>query len=432
MKYRLYDIILHLSLIILLPYFIFKMFTARKYREGIAERFGFLAEDKAKRLANGPVIWFHAVSVGETKAVMPLVRLFKKKHPKAKIAFSTVTMTGNRVAKEEGKGLIDALFYFPLDLSWVGNRAVKKLRPAAFIVVEKEVWPNMIRRLVKNKVPVIAVNGTISDRSFKRFKAFGFFFREIFAAFGFFCGRTKEDTDRAVKLGVESARAATTGNMKFDLALSEIKAPGLTDLKKALGVDGKTKLIVAGSTHDGEEEVMLSAFKALGLEFNDIRLVIAPRHPERFASVERIITRSGFSCSRRTSSSPDPAKVVLLDTMGELMLAYSFADVAIVGGSFIDGIGGHNLLEPAVFEKPVVYGAYLSAYLGMAEMLNAAGGGFCVPDRHGALFEVLKRLISDESLRATAGDAAKAVVEANRGAVKKTLDIIEDFLPKGM
>lgn len=428
MKYRLYDIILHLSLVILIPYFIFKMITARKYREGIAERFGFIGEDKIKRL-DGRAVWFHAVSVGETKAVMPLLKLFKTRHPNAKIAFSTVTMTGNRIASIEGKGLIDSLFYFPLDLSWVVSRVMKKINPSLFIVVEKEVWPNAIRLLNKNRVPVITVNGTISDRSFKRFKALNFFFREIFAGFDFFCGRTKEDTEKAVGAGVRPEYAETTGNMKFDLASPEPKAQAIEALNKAIGAGGADMLIVAGSTHEGEEEVLLEAFKALRKEFNDVRLVIAPRHPERFSAVEQTIKRAGLNCSRRSKGGA--GEVVLIDTMGELMTIYSFAAVAIVGGSFIEGVGGHNLLEPAFFGKPVIYGSRLSAYMGMAEMLEAAGGGFRAQDG-GALLGTLKKLLSDDGFRLKAGAAAKAVVLSNRGAVKKTMDIIERFLPEGM
>lgn len=425
MKYVLYDILLHLSLLALFPYFVFKMITLRKYREGILERFGSIKREKLERLSGGRAVWVHAVSVGETKAVLPLIRLLKERRPEVKIFFSTVTKTGNSVAEKEGAGLIDALVYFPMDLSWVVRKVIRGVRPKAFIAVEKEVWPNTYRILSGNGIPIIVVNGTISERSFKRFLRFGFFFREIFGSISYFLARTEGDCERAVKAGVKKDRAKAAGNIKFDLKPPKTDPAYLEALKKSLGIMPGEKIIVAGSTHGGEEEFILNAFKPLLNGMKGVRLIIAPRHPERFDEAEEVLKRSGLSYGRRSSGGG--GDVILLDTVGELMTAYSFATVALVGGSFVAGIGGHNLLEPAYFGKPVVYGKYLTTYLEMAELLGKCGGGVMVKDE-AELRQSVKAMLEDERLLNERGSAARKVVEENRGASLRTVEVIEGFL----
>ncbi len=422
MKYVLYDILLHIAVVALAPYFLFKMVTARKYREGIPERFGFFARGKLDALKRGPVVWVHAVSVGETKAVLPVLKLFRERHPEVSILFSTVTMTGNRTAAADGKGLIDSLIYFPFDISWVLKRVIRQTGPRAFIAVEKELWPNLFRQLSASSVPVIVVNGTISERSFRRYLRFSFIFRPVFEEISFFLARTREDLDRAVKCGVSKDRVSSAGNLKFDLKAPAFDPAYIAALKNSLGIKETDKVLVAGSTHPGEEEIVLNAYRECAAE--GLRLIIAPRHPERFPEVESLIKRHGLRYSKRSTGGGE--SVVLLDTVGELMTVYSFSTVALVCGSLVDGIGGHNLLEPAYFSKPVVYGSHLTTYLNMAEMLEAAGGGVRAGDN--GLAEVLKRLLSDESARDEMGGKAKRVVEENRGAAARTVDVIERLL----
>ncbi len=430
MKYVLYDILLHISGVVLLPYFIFKMVSSGKYREGIPERFGLLKDEKLKGLSGGPVVWVHAVSVGETKAAIPILRLFKERNPGARVLFSTTTQTGNRTAAEAGGKLIDALIYFPLDFSWSIKRVVRKTNPAAFVVVEKEVWPNIYRVLNGKKVPIIVANGTISERSFKRFVKYGFFFRSVFAMIDIFCARTEADRSMAVKAGVDKNRARTFGNLKFDIQPGNISDAQKYALGQALGLSATDKVVVAGSTHPGEEEMILDVVKDLLARRMKLKLVLAPRHPERFNEVEALIKKSGLGYSRRSSGASGGEDVILLDTVGELLTVYSFATVALVGGSLVPGIGGHNLLEPALFGKPVVYGPFLTAYSGMAGMLEAEGGGIRVKDGE-SLFNTLKKLLIDDNLRTVMGRAGIKVVESNRGAAKKTVEAIERFLKAG-
>jgi len=438
--YLLYDILLHLSLVLLLPYFLFKMLFVGKYRKGIWERFGFIGEEKLKNLFAGcaechgkKIVWFHAVSVGETKAVLPLVRLLKEKHPDRKVVFSTVTPTGNAVAEKEGCQWIDSLIYFPLDFNWVVNKIVRLIKPSVFVVVEKEIWPNILRVLKKDKVPVLIVNGVISDRSFERYKLFGFFFIRIFKNISAFLSQTKKDSDKAIALGIEAQSVMLTGNMKFDITpplwhLSEREA-----FMQGLGIKDSDKIVVAGSTHAGEEEIILNVFQRLKHEFPNLKLILAPRHPERFNEVEKLVREKGLAVVRRTAVTPasrlqPPAShdVILLDTIGELSMIYSLATAAFVGGTLVN-IGGHNLMEPALYRKPVIYGPSIKSCLEMAEMLESAGGAIRVNSEE-TLFENIRELLLDETYRQNIGNAAYSVVEANKGATEKCLRVLERLM----
>lgn len=430
LKYVLYDILLHIAVVALSPYFLFKMVTARKYMEGIRERFGFFDSGRFDALKGGPVVWVHAVSVGETKAVMPVLKLLRERHPGLRVLFSTVTATGNRTAASDGKGLLDALIYFPFDISWVIRRVLRQTGPSVFITVEKELWPNLFRHLKASSVPVIVANGTISERSSARYSRLSFMFRPLFEGITFFLARTRDDLERAVRCGVSRDRAAFCGNLKFDLKASGEDPARIASLKSALGITDTDTVLVAGSTHQGEEEIVLRAYAECA-QSGALKLIIAPRHPERFAEVEALLKKRSLRYSKRSTgggggAGKDAGAVVLLDTVGELMTVYSFSTVALVCGSLVPGIGGHNLLEPAYFSKPVVYGAHLTTYLGMAEMLEAAGGGVRAPD--GELGAVLKRLLGDATARETMGANAKRVVEENRGAAARTVEVIERFL----
>ena len=436
--YILYDILLHLSLLLLIPYFLFKMLFVGKYRKGILERFGFIDKEKIRRLSighagnSGKVVWFHAVSVGETKAALPLLKRFKERRPDVKVIFSTVTNTGNTVAMREGAQWMDSLIYFPLDFYWVVSRVVERLGPDAFVVVEKEIWPNILRVFKKNKTPVLVINGVISDRSFKRYSFFEFFFRRIFGNISYFLSQTEQDRSRAVALGVEPARCLVAGNIKFDITPAEWPAEERGAFISGLNIKDSDKIIVAGSTHAGEEEIILDTFKRLKQEFPGLRLIIAPRHPERFKDVEKLVGEKGLAVVRRTavtptSRIPHPTShdVILLDTIGELCNIYSLATAAFVGGTLVD-TGGHNLMEPAFYRKPVVYGPYLRGYLEMAEMLEKAGGGIRVNNGEG-LFIKLRDLLNDKISRENIGMAAYNVVESNRGATEKCLKVLESL-----
>jgi 3-deoxy-D-manno-octulosonic-acid transferase len=431
--YILYDILLHLSLLLLIPYFLFKMLFVGKYRKGILERFGFIGKEKIKNISHAKVAWLHAVSVGETKAAMPLLKGLKKKYPNLKIVFSCVTPTGNAVAAQEGLAWIDSLIYSPLDFDWVVKRVVKMLRPNVFIVMEKEIWPNVLKILTRNDVPVMVVNGSISDRSFRRYTMFGFFFRRIFKNVSYFLCQTKKDSDKAIALGIESSQVMVIGNIKFDIEPPQWNPLERDVLLQRLSITAHDRTFVAGSTHEGEEEIVLGIFERLKPEFSNLKLILAPRHPERFDIVEKLIRERGFSIIKRSQESEVrsqekdiKSEVILVDSMGELCNFYSIATVAFVGGTLVD-IGGHNLLEPAFYKKPVIYGHYLQSYAEMADMLETAGGGIRI-DNGEEFLDKVRRLLSDEAYRQRVGNAAYSVVEANKGATEKCLKVLEGLL----
>ncbi len=430
MKYLIYNIVLHLLLLALTPYFLLRLVTQKKRRCGLGEKFGFIGSDKLSALESSSVIWVHAVSVGETKAAIPLIQKLKSKQPELRILFSTITKTGNDVAGSDGKDLIDALIYFPLDLPSIIGRVIRQTKPKAFILIEKEFWPNTICSLHSSGIPIVVINGSISEKSAKRYKSLGFFFNGIFSKINTFCARTDEDRARAISSGVPKENAVTLGNIKFDLHPPAPDQSKLASLAEAASITRGTKVIVAGSTHRGEEEMLLEAFKSIHIK--GTCLIIAPRHPERFKEVEAIIEKSGLKYSRRTSKLPAARKsnrvdVLLLDTIGELMSVYSIADVAIIGGSLVPGIGGHNLLEPAYFNKPVLYGPHLTTYLSMAKLLEKSGGGVKV-DGPVEIADTLRELLSNDLLRAKTGLGAGKVVDENRGALDKSVIEIEKLL----
>ncbi|MBI5681794.1 MAG: 3-deoxy-D-manno-octulosonic acid transferase [Deltaproteobacteria bacterium] len=427
--YLLYNILLHISFILLLPYFLFKIIFIGKYREGISERFGFIPIGKVS--SDKKRLWFHAVSVGETKAVMPLIKRLKAVMPDIDIIFSTTTSTGNEIARSYQ--FIDSVIYFPLDFSWAVKRVIDKIKPIAFIVVEKEVWPNILNILGRRNIPVIVVNGKVSNRSFKRYNLFRFFFKRVFKNISFFCAQRIKDYERITALGIEPERVSITGNVKFDMETSELTDDGKKSIMQALGIKTSDTVFIAGSTHRGEEEIILDAFDKLKREMQNLKLIIAPRHPERFKEVEDLIRAKGFSILKRSETLRSPLSalrsfdVILLDTMGELGMIYALASAAFVGGSFLSDVGGHNLLEPALYKKPVLFGPYIYTFSEGADILTKGGGGIMAKDRKG-LEERLKQLFLHPDIAQEIGKAGYVILQANRGATEKSLAVITKML----
>ncbi|MFQ5586464.1 MAG: 3-deoxy-D-manno-octulosonic acid transferase, partial [Thermodesulfobacteriota bacterium] len=411
-------------------YFIGKAAFVGKYRHGLSERFGHLPSAKLAPLHDGKVVWFHAVSVGETKAVMPLLKMLKERHPDVRVVFSTVTATGNTVALREGRELIDALLFFPLDFSWVVKRVIRRVHPSLFVIVEKEIWPNFLRVLNDNEVPTIVINGNLSDRSFRRYIQFRLLFSTVFNGISAYCAQTRADGERASILGVP--KTVVTGNIKFDIEAPKIGREEEARLRGELGIGPGERIVVAGSTHRGEEEMVLAAYRGLCEKVEGVRLVVAPRHPERFKEVDDLIEKKGFRLFRRSASkgqgeTAGRGEVILLDTLGELVMICGIADLVFVGGSLVEGVGGHNLLEPAIYRKPVLYGPHLGSWRHVAKMLERGGGGIRVVSEE-ELLDRMTGLLSDVGTARKVGEAAYRVAGKNRGATEKSLEVIEGFL----
>jgi len=417
--YLLYNILLVLLTVVLSPYILVKVLTVAKYRGGITQKLGRVSKGVLQHLTDGPrPIWVHAVSVGEVMAAHPLIRELKKAHPGRKLLLSTVTVTGNLTARQRVPEA-DAVFYFPFDYPWIVRRVIRRINPALVLIAETELWPNFFRELRRQGIPSALINGRISPRSFGNYLKFHSFFSQVFDNVALFCMQSEEDADRIREIGAPPERVKTTGNLKFDQRI-----PGVQD--PPLPVPPGRMVITAGSTHRGEESLLLDVFSRLRTKYPGILLIIAPRHPERFDEVCGIITSRGFACQRRTGLQGPVQDVVLLDTIGELRAFYGICDIAFVGGSFVK-VGGHNLLEPAAMKKPVLFSSYMFNFKEISEAIIKAGGGFLVKDKE-ELYKKLDMLLSDKGLSASMGRKAFSVIEANSGATATTIRLVQGLL----
>ena len=416
--YILYNLILIVVTIILSPYILFKLITVPKYRGGISQKLGRVRKGVLRILNNTRPIWVHAVSVGEVMAAHPLIRDLRKKYPHRKFILSTVTVTGNYTAKQRVPEA-DAVFYFPFDYPWIVRRVIRMINPAIVLVAETELWPNFFRELKRQGIPSALVNGRISPKSYGNYLKFKSFFTEVFENVTLFCMQSEEDAARIQDIGASADKIMITGNLKFDQ-----KIP--TAQQQPVAIAPGRKVITAGSTHRGEEAILLEIYSRLRKTHHDLVLIIAPRHPERFDEVCGLITSAGYVCQRRTRIKGPVRDVVLLDTIGELRAFYSLCNIAFVGGSLVK-VGGHNLLEPAAMKKPVIFSSYMFNFKEISEALIHAGGGIMVKDKE-ELYGKLDNLLSDNELARSIGEKAFKVIAANSGATARTIDAVHGLI----
>jgi 3-deoxy-D-manno-octulosonic-acid transferase len=328
---------------------------------------------------------------------------------------------------------VDGVFYFPFDLGFIVERTLAVVRPRLFVMMETEIWPNLLRSCRRRDIRTLVVNGRISARSYPRYRLIRPLFRRVLADVDRFCVQGEETARRLLDLGADPARITVTGSLKFD----SLQPPGAAThespahrVLRFFRMPPGRPVIVAGSTLRGEETAVLRAFQRLRAAAGNPLLILAPRHPERFDEVERLAREEGFQTVRRSDlpiDSEPHAEVVVLDTIGELAQLYRVATVVFVGGSLVDA-GGHNILEPAVFGKPIVFGSHMQNFREIAETFLASGAAVQVRSE-AELSETLRALLGDAPRRAGLGAAASAVVEANRGAKAKTLAVVADLLP---
>jgi 3-deoxy-D-manno-octulosonic-acid transferase len=414
--YALYSAVLGVGLLAYLP-----AFLSRRGRAGdaldLAQRLGRLGDG----LPPEPRCWIHAVSVGESAAAVPLVEGIRRRWPELGIVMSTTTPTGARIVRERLAGAA-AHRYFPVDLPGPVGRALDATRPRFFIAIETELWPNFLRALARRRVPAMIANGRISDRSFRRYRWVRRLMRRVLADVTIFAMQTEEDARRIIGLGAPRDRVVVTGNLKTDLRPAP--AADAAGWRRRLGLDAAGRLWIAGSTHRGEEAVVLDVFTRTRARCPQLALLLAPRHPERADEVEELIRGRGLAAVRRSrlSAEAPPGAVVILDTVGELATLYALAEVVFVGGSLVP-VGGHNLLEPAMHGKPVLTGPYTSNFREGAELLQQSGGALVVKDAPG-LERELARVLEDPALARRMGEAARAAFAGREGAVSATLDLI--------
>ena len=417
-----YDLFFLVFSLIYMPYLIIK----GKAHKDFLQRFGMLP-DSIKSSKNP--IWVHAVSVGEVLAAKDFIKKMKNTFPDKEIILSTTTKTGNEIAE---KVLSDVpRFYFPLDFSFVVKNVIKEINPAILIIMETEIWPNLIIAMSKEKKPVAIINGRISDKSFKGYLRIKFLFSKILDRVSLFCMRAEDDASRIKNLGAEVKKVKVTGNMKFDVDFIT-SCIDTEKTRQEFGIVKSEKLIIAGSTHPGEESTLFDIYNKLSAKTANLRIMIAPRHIDRCDSVRKEALQKGLKVvmASELRIAPDKGKhsgaVIILDTLGELSGLYSIADIVFLGGSLIKK-GGHNMVEPAIFGKPMVFGQYVSNFRDMAKSFLENNGAIKVSSEE-ELLNTLEDLLLNKEKRESLGINAKQLIEKSRGAVERNVNEIASLL----
>ena len=427
--YLLYSIIYILALLFLLPFEYIKRPKGLRSR-WLRERFGFykFPHPSFSKEEQREILWIHAVSVGEAIAAVSLIKKIKEKHPDAEVIVSTVTDTGQKVAKER-IGDAARIVYVPFDLPFAANNALKNIKPSLFIIMETELWPNIIRILSKRGIPVLLMNGRISERSFGGYKKLSFFIKNVLKNVSIFCMQNELYAERITELGAEPDKIKAIGNFKFDTKPS----PHIPEWTRIINItEQRTKskefVIIAGSTHRTEEDLIIDAYIELKSDFHQLNLIIAPRHPERFREVEELIKKRGIEYKKRsdiTGNGPQlTGTIILLDVIGELASVYGACDVAIIGGSFIKH-GGQNPLEPAYWGKAIVCGPHMENFPFINDFYRHEGAIRVDAEN---LHQKLKELLNSPEKMLSMGKIAKELYDKNSGSTDRAMAIIEKYL----
>jgi 3-deoxy-D-manno-octulosonic-acid transferase len=385
-----------------------------------------LPSDIVNKLRGHRVIWLHAVSVGEVLASLSIIQSVRKEFPEHKLVISTVTRTGFDLAGQILKD--DVVIYFPLDLTLPVQRVLNHIHPEIILIMETELWPNFITHVWLKNIPICLLNGRISPRSYNGYRRIRFLTGFLLKKIGYFSMQTEADAKRIIDLGAPEEKVKVTGNVKFDASYAQPVAKGEIELlRNSLGLKPDEKLWIAGSTHPGEENVILEVYQELIKEFQNIRLLIAPRHIERSVDVENLIKSYGFPCMRISQMKEGlDNPVLLLDQLGKLKAIYSAGELVFVGGSLIPH-GGQNMIEPASLGKPVIFGPHIFNFQETAGLLLEESAGMMVRGK-GELLSACRSLLKDETSRRRMGDLARKVVETNLGATTRNIEIIKKFI----
>ncbi len=429
--YLLYDLVLLASALVLVPYYLIRGLRFGKSRRGIRERLGYYAPDRLAPLAGKRVFWIHAVSVGETRAAIPLVKGLKTAYPDCAVVISNVTETGHAIAETVREA--DLCLFFPFDLSWAVRRVLRQVRPALIAIVETEIWPNFVRLGNQAGIPIVLVNGRLSDRSFPRYRRVAFLMRPLLQHFAGFGMQSDLDADRIRQLGAAEELVEVTHNLKFDMQPSSPTPGEEADLRREFRLPEDYPVWVAGSTHAGEEEQVVAAYKRLLEKGRQLVLVLVPRHPERCRLVGDMVAQARLSFHFRSALSGleegrrlAPGEVLIGDSLGEMLKFYGAADLVFVGGSLVP-VGGHNVLEAALVKKAVIFGPHMHNFKEISGLLLAAGGGLQVAAGEG-LADAVQRLLDDEELRTRMAENGHLLLQAHAGATARTLRMIRTLV----
>ncbi|HEY0545364.1 MAG TPA: 3-deoxy-D-manno-octulosonic acid transferase [Pyrinomonadaceae bacterium] len=428
--YLLYSILLTLGVVVLLPRFLLDALRHGKYVAGLGERLG---KVPALERDGRPVVWLHSVSVGETQAARPLVQELRQRFPNYKLVVSTITLTGQRVAREVFRNEAALVFYFPFDWRWTVRRTLRAINPAVVLIMETELWPGFLRECRRRKIRTAMVNGRLSERSFRRYRLLRSFISRVVCDLDLALMQAEADAARIRALGLAPERVQVTGNIKFDASV-DASEQGLTaELRARFALGNERPLIVAASTHAPEERIVIEAFKeaSKASAAHAPRLLIAPRHPERFAETASLLNNSGLTWSRRsavTTASDKECDAILLDSIGELRAVYPLAEMVFVGGS-IAPVGGHNVLEPAAAGKCIVTGAHTFNFAAIMRVFTKANALVELPpvtddEAVAALSTVFSELLADKERRQELAARALSIMKQNRGATERTVEML--------
>ncbi len=427
--YFIYNILLSITSILLSPLILFALLREKKYRIGLSQKLGFLPPHLLLKLSGSRPVWIHAVSVGEVAATIPLIQEIKKRCPSQKIILSTVTVTGNYTATIRARE-VDAIIYFPFDYPFIVKRVIRQIKPKLFIILETELWPNILRELKRNNIPSVVVSGRISNHSYHKYRWGRFFFSKVLDSIHVFCMQTEVDTRRIINIGADKDRVTTVGNLKFDQCVPTITTEEKENLYNMLGLKEGQAIFIAGSTHKGEENIVLEVFKNLKNTYGDLILMLAPRHPERFDEVADLLSHQKLRSIKKTKikmgQKSNHHDIILLDTIGELSKLYSIGTIIFVGGSLVS-TGGHNVLEPVAYKKAVIFGPHMDNFSEISRCLRESGGGFQVDNQEEFLSQA-KMLLQNDADRDKLGEKAFEVIALNQGAINKSMEVIERFL----
>ncbi|NOX96861.1 MAG: 3-deoxy-D-manno-octulosonic acid transferase [Nitrospirae bacterium] len=429
--YLFYNLLLLFSFLVGLPsFFLGKMLFTGKYRKSFRQKFGFIPSSLQEKMVGSPCIWINAVSVGEVIAVSSLVKALHKMYPQACLIFSTGTETGQEMARKMVKEAT-AYIYYPLDLPWIVRRTLDIVNPDLFINTETELWPNFLRLAKKRGVKIILVNGRISVRSFSRYRKTAFFWRKVLDNLDVMSMISEIDAERIRAIGAKPERVFVNGNSKYDALAGRTEPRFEEELRKILKINEEEKVFIAASTHRGEEEIVLQAYKRFLEKFPGLLLIIIPRHIERVGEVEEIVKKEGVGpCIRRSriegSKQSRTESIIILDSIGELFKVYSLGTLVFCGGSFVPR-GGQNIMEPAAWGKVVFYGPSMEDFLDAKELLERAGAGIPVESVETLIEKGLALLSQPRELKKR-GEAGRKVVMSSGGAGQRNAELVRGLL----
>ena len=429
--YILYNLLLWIFCLAALPWLIAKLISSGRNRKLFAQKLGFIPQEVLAKIKGEPRIWVHAVSGGEVSAIQPLIRQLREAYPEACLMLSTGTESGKKIASERALQAT-AIFFFPLDLPFVVRRVIRRVQPDLFILAETELWPNFLRIVKEEGAKTMLANGRISERSSGKYRKTRSFWMGVLDYLDAMSMIRVQDGERIIAMGANPVKVFVNGNCKFDQAALSAEPAFREEMQKLLEVDEQDLLLIAGSTHEGEEEAVLQAFLEIRRRYPEMILVLVPRHVERTPRVERLLSRYGLDNfvlrSRVEAEGRRGRRVVLWDTFGELFKVYSVGTLVFCGASLVPK-RGQNILEPATWGKVVLYGPSMGDFLDAHQLLQGVGAGIMV--RNAAeLAERCLDLLGHPHELAVKGEAGRAALLAQRGATRRNFELAEKLMEK--